>query len=264
METTQQFKSAETDSNMTPEVIGGLSLSEITTRFGTSGLALRTRLSLDQNGLWMVPGVPMAFDLAVELHGDQQRTNGVHLDHIFRNTVRVVDYFGFKDADMAIATLLHDGPEDQAQRLAGKEDNELSMQEIQSRAFDILEKRFGARATDLIRSVTNDQWSQDESVKNCQYLQHKSGIAWRNSYAFWISLADFIDNAVGNHYTVGPKQRKFDIKHLPLYSIFIAGVVRNCELVAPEVSKKAMLQLGRGYVRALARLNEVDSIAASA
>ena len=69
-----------------------------------------------------------------------------------------------------------------------------------------------------------------------------------------LKLADFIDNAVGNHATIGAKQCKLDEKYIDQYRTHMIGLFLPDSLIIGKERDQALQTLLLGHARALGRL----------
>ena len=184
--------------------------------------------------------VRKAIDLMFEAHLYQKRPDGsAHINHSLLVAKILVKKFDIIQPEAVIASLLHDGPEDQAGRilqLMGKEpvDDPQECIHIIANAFsadsniiqkhlsaltnpnyEILTKILKGKAIDpalqeqaenlmhLYRAVTYDQKKVSNfntaALKNALYLGHIVKISLGNRITFAIKLADIYCNAMHHH-----------------------------------------------------------------
>jgi hypothetical protein len=163
-----------------------------------------------------------ALQLALRLHGPQ----GVRLDnqpfvnHVMDVPLNLMRKLGIRNADSAIAAILHDIVEDQAAALVILENPERilpnSLGKLRDLALQAIERRFGRNARTLVDKLTNRDYDRMalklkakggryacmsvQKIKHRLYQKHviKLGEA-RDSCsqdAFAIKIADFMDNAL--------------------------------------------------------------------
>jgi len=86
------------------------------------------------------------------------------------------------------------------------------------------------------------------------YAKHTMDVVLKSPKGRVLKLADFVDNAAGNHATIGDKQRKLDEKYIEQYRIHMMGLFLPDSLIIGEERQKALRLLSKGHARALGRL----------
>ena len=128
-----------------------------------------------------------ALALAAGLHAGDRRQQEPYLNHLLRVAIRILSHYGVRDADVAIAGLLHDAVEDHAA--------ELSPDGSRAGALAVLARRFGQRVANLVEAVTNPEYEPGRD-RNQQYREHVAESLDRSPWARIIKVSDFTDNGV--------------------------------------------------------------------
>jgi hypothetical protein len=255
------FGPQKTDSkfNLTPDHVRGLSLSETEKSYGSLGLYTRLEYELEQNGLMNDIDVNLAMHLGLAMHGNDMRTNGHYTNHIMRVCLRILTKYNIKEPSIIAAALLHDSvedhPNDLIQVLGGSKDTLLP---IAPQALEAMRNSpLSGETVDIVDLLTCPPLNPDN--KQAEYLEYTEHIVYSSSAARVVKLSDFVDNAVGNHFTLGSKQQKLDKKYLPLYRIHKMGLLMPDSMVQGRARDEALKQLSKGQYRAMARIaiNEV-------
>lgn len=201
----------------TREVLATMPLHAITEVYGERGLRERFAYEIRDFAEPDRERLEAALDLAGTLHEGQRRVREPYVNHLLRVAIRIIHYYGVRDADVIVAALLHDSAEDQAERLAGVADTDLALAR--------LEELFGSRVAGLVESVTNPEYTTDRSEHE-QYREHVADSLERDPWARVIKVSDFTDNGVGVIHTTGPKVRSSATKYRPLIPVFRDLVTR--------------------------------------
>lgn len=240
---------------ITPEIVRGLSLGEITEKYGTLGLYTRTIDSLQRNGFGDNELVQLSLHLGLALHSNDERTSGHYTDHLMRVTLHLLDNFHIKDPNIIAAGPLHDvfedHPFDLAMTLTGEMASSIESARVIGRIA--LAKLTNQEVVDIIVSVTNPDIEPGEN-KQTAYSEHISNLVLQKPKARVLKLADFEDNAAGNHATIGDLQRKLDLKYIDQYRIHAMGLFLPDSLIIGPERQQALRVLTIGHARALARL----------
>lgn len=240
---------------ISPEEVRDLSLGALTEQYGTPGLYARTLDTLERTGLSNNELVQNSLHLGLALHADDLRTNGHYIDHLMRVTLRIIEDFGIKDENIIAAAPLHDSfedhPKDLTLALTGERvlDRQLAT-EIGKMA---LARVTNDDVVDIISSVTNPVIKPGEDKIEI-YSKHTEQLVLTNPRGRTLKLSDFLDNAAGNHATIGPKQHKLDQKYISQYRIHKIGLFLPDSLITGRHRLKALDLLERGHVRAIGRL----------
>jgi HD domain len=193
-------------------------LHAITEVYGEEGLRERFAHEISRFGEADRARLERALSLAAELHADQRRVREPYLNHLLRVTIRILHYYRVDDVDVLVAALLHDAAEDQAYKLAGRQDTEA--------ALDRLGELFGSRVRRLIAAVTNPEYTPDRHEHE-QYREHLAESLAREPWARVIKISDFTDNGVGVIHTTGPKVNSSARKYRPMVPLFRELIPRD-------------------------------------
>src|SRR6516164_7761395 len=93
-------------------------LHAITSTYGEAGLRDRFAAEI---ATWPEADrrrMERALDLAARLHAADRREREPYVNHLLRVAIRIMSYYGVRDADVVCAALLHDAVEDHAAELA--------------------------------------------------------------------------------------------------------------------------------------------------
>lgn len=173
-----------------------------------------------------------ALDFAAYAHRDDTRqTRGnmpraPYIEHPLRGALRLVRY-GVTNADVLIATVLHDTIEDHASDIAlsylnlitSERDARLAVQQL-------LVDEYGADVARLVFAVSNplaDRWLT-RAEKNQMYVAHVLAVTAAPD-VFLVKFTDFVDNALSLHHTLDTNQamvQRLATKYLPLLPAFSA------------------------------------------
>lgn len=246
---------AFTPEALTAEHVRGLPLHTVTDDYGTLGLMLRLDDTLAQNDLVEIPEVAWSVQFGLTLHANDTRTNGHYTDHLIRVTLRTIEHYGVTDPGIVAGCMLHDGPEDHAKQIVyiltkQKIDDETKARSL---SFELIDRYAGSETAELVEAVTNPLIKPGED-KLTVYRNHTEKLVDKSPKARVAKLSDFTDNAVGNHYTLGPKQIELDRKYLDLFQIHRAGLFMPDSLIIDSERDYALQQLAKGQARALARI----------
>lgn len=241
--------------SITPDHVRGLSLGRVTEEFGTIGLYARAvdtfeRYELADNNL-----VQLAFQLGLALHADDYRTNGHYTDHLMRVTLHMIEDFRITDPNLIAAGPLHDAfedhPRDLALALTGeKPDTREEAMQIGRQALAALTNE---EVVSIIESVTNPPVLEGQNKLDV-YTDHTFELVMKSQKGRVLKLADFIDNAGGNHATIGEKRRRLDEKYLRQYRIHKMGLFLPDSLITGKERQGALHMLSKGQMRALGRM----------
>lgn len=186
-----------------------------------------------------------AVSAAAFLHRNQTRGNRgslprtPYIEHSLRNTMRLIRW-GVTDAEILIATVLHDTIEDCSEDIVrhflGIDPADMTDVEMRRYVTEWMTDTFGARATGIVLAVTNPAFDKDATrkEKNAVYVAHvREAIAGRAD-VFLVKLSDFVDNACGlPHNNVAGNESfvaRLASKYLPLVAIFQAELATNIRI----------------------------------
>lgn len=241
--------------SITPDHVRGLSLGRVTEEFGTIGLYARTVDTFEQHGLDKNRLVQLAFHLGLALHADDYRTNGHYTDHLMRVTLHMIEDFGITDPNLIAAGPLHDSfedhPRDLVLALTGEKPD--TREEAMVIGRQVLAALTNEEVVAIIESVTNPPVLEGQNKLDV-YTDHTRELVRKYPKGRVLKLADFVDNAGGNHATVGAKQRKLDEKYLRQFRIHKMGLFLPDSLIVGEERQRALHMLSKGHMRALGRL----------
>jgi len=250
------FDNKEIDvSSITPEDVRGLSLGKLTEEFGTIGLYTRLIDTLEREGFNDNNLVQLSLQLGLALHANDERTNGHYTDHLMRVTLRMLEDFKIRDPNLIAAGPLHDvledHPRDLVLALTGEKPEKRSIARIIGR--DILSRMTNPEVAEIVSIVTNPDIESGQD-KVAVYSEHTTDIVINSPKGRVLKLADFGDNAAGNHATVGEKQHKLDEKYVEQYRIHMMGLFMPDSLIIGEERQMALRLLSKGHARTLGRL----------
>ncbi len=227
----------------------------VTEQYGTLGLYTRLQDTFERTGLHELPEVQWATQFGLMLHANQTRTNGHYTDHIMRVALRIVEHFEITDPAIVCGALLHDGvedhPKDTVLALTGQAIEDVG--QAREVALDLIATHTSDETAQIVTSVTNPLCG-DSGDKQAIYNVHTRKLILKEPKARVVKLSDFIDNAVGNHFTQGGKQQKLDLKYLSQYRWHRLGLFLPDSLITGEVRERVLHQLTEGHARTLARL----------
>lgn len=150
--------------------------------------------------------IEKALLLSIDIHQGQLRGHEPYIDHVLQVAIRIAKNMP-TFPDRIIAALFHDGPEDQAERLA-QLTIERQRETIRERAFRALEEMYGADVRRIVEGMTNletiDGLPADE--KNSRYAEHVI-TAIQDDDVLWTKLSDVYENAVKVHLNTNLKHR---------------------------------------------------------
>jgi len=246
---------------ITPDHVRGLSLGRVTEEFGTIGLYARMIDTLEQNGFGDNELVQLSLQLGLALHADDYRTNGHYSDHLMRVTLHMIEDFGIRDPNLIAAGPLHDVFEDHPRDLVLALTGEKP--EDRETAFKIGRNALAALTNEevvsIIEAVTNPIVQPGEDKLDA-YTDHTRQLVLFSQKGRVLKLADFHDNADGNHATIGDKQRRLDEKYIRQYRIHKLGLFLPNSLITGQYRREALHMLSKGHARVLGRLAIRDDI----
>ena len=243
---------------ITPESVRGLSLGKITEMYGTSGLIVRFFDTLESLGLNENKLIKDSFELAMLYHIDDKRTNGQqYINHPIRSTLHLIEDFQINDPEIISADLCHDLIEDHSRGLAVEEVGifkELDVYTARKIGKQVLASYTNDNVADIVMAVTN-QICDEKDKKLEVYTNNITDIMENKPKPAIVKLSDFIDNAVGNHATIGDLQNKLDVKYIQQYDIYLQYLLNPNSLLSDNAKETASLFLKEGYQRAMGRLS---------
>jgi hypothetical protein len=187
-------------------LLAGMPLHAITSVHGEAGLRERLMMEIAQFPPKDLNRAKDALALASRLHAADRRQREPYANHLLRVTIRILSHYRVADPDVACAALLHDAVEDHAADIAP---------DGRQAALAVLTERFGARAAQLIATVTNPRWEPGRDEHE-QYREHVLASLAASPWARVIKASDFTGNAMGIIHATGPKLPKLASKYGPL------------------------------------------------
>lgn len=241
--------------SITPDHVRGLSLGKVTEEFGTIGLYARTVDTLERNGFADNELVQLSLQLGLALHADDYRTNGHYTDHLMRVTLRMIEDFGIRDPNLIAAGPLHDSFEDHPRDLvfALTGEKPTNYEDARRIGREVLASLTNEEVVSIVEDVTNPQVPEGANKLDV-YTAHTRELVMHSPKGRVLKLSDFVDNAGGNHATVGDKQRKLDEKYIRQFRIHKMGLFLPSSLITGKERTEALHMLSKGHARALGRL----------
>ena len=99
-------------------LLAAMPLHAITALHGEAGLRERFAIEIASFPDGDRLRVERALELAARLHAGDRRQREPYVNHLLRVAIRIITYYGVRDADVICAALLHDAVEDHAEQLA--------------------------------------------------------------------------------------------------------------------------------------------------
>jgi hypothetical protein len=183
-----------------------------------------------------------ALDLASRLHAADRRDREPYVNHLLRVAIRIMSYYGVRDADVICAALLHDAVEDHPAELAG------SGQGDQQAALGVLAAEFGPRVAELVGAVTNPPFAPDRDEHE-QYREHVADSLRDSPWARVIKASDFTDNGVGLIHSTGPRLRRLASKYAPLVPVLRDLIARPDTPLDAAAKEHILAQIDRAADR---------------
>jgi hypothetical protein len=221
-------------------LLAAMPLHAITALHGETGL--RERFAIEIASLPSVDRLrcQQALELAARLHADDRRQREPYVNHLLRVTIRIITYYGVRDADVICAALLHDAVEDHAAELAAGGG--------QQEALAALAAQFGDRAAELVAAVTNPPREPGRD-RHEQYREHVAASLEASPWARVIKASDFTDNGVGLIHTTGPRLGRLADKYAPLVPVLADLIARSDTPLGDEAKGRILGQLDRARQR---------------
>jgi HD domain len=223
-------------------LLASMPLHAITSTYGEAGL--RERFAI-QIASWPEADrhrMERALDLAARLHAGDRREREPYVNHLLRVAIRIMSYYGVRDADVVCAALLHDAVEDHPAGLTGGRAD-------QPAALAALGAEFGPRVAELVGAVTNPPYAADRDQDE-QYREHVADSLRDNPWARVIKASDFTDNGVGLIHTVaGPRLHRLASKYAPLVPVLRDLIARPDTPLDAQAKEHILGQLDRAAER---------------
>lgn len=211
-----------------------------------------------------------AMSVLIEFHKDQNYTPEIpYTEHPLGIALQVFDAMKKKDAKTLIVALLHDTPEDQAEKVAAMgQESVLQYSRPQDAALAVLERMFGPEVEDALYRLTNDdfeetldlgedvqtgkivKWGPEYTEKyNALYRDHVVEMALASPRSALVKYFDFAANAYRIVTKLSqedmPKAQRIGKKYLPLFADYIK-LFQNADdelNIREDVRKKALQEL---------------------
>jgi hypothetical protein len=228
-----------------PRLIAAMPLHAITTTYGEEGLRERFGLEIASFPEAGRRQLEQALELAARLHAADRRQREPYVNHLLRVAIRIMTYYGVRDADVVCAALLHDAVEDHAAELAPGGG--------QTEALAALAAQFGPGVAELVAAVTNPEYATGRD-QHKQYREHVAESLERSPWARVIKASDFTDNGVGLIHTTGPRVTRLAGKYAPLVPVLRDLIARPDTPLNPAARERILNQLDRAEERFFAIL----------
>lgn len=230
-------------------LIATMPLHAITTTYGEEGLRERFATEIGSFPEADRRRLADALALATRLHAGDRREREPYLNHVLRVAIRILSHYGVRDADVAIAGLLHDTVEDHADGLAPGGDRRA--------ALAALAGRFGPRVAGLVGAVTNPDYDPDRD-RNEQYREHVAESLERSPWARVVKFSDFADNGAGLIHTSGPRVDRLAAKYAPVVPVLRDLISRPDTPLSEPARQRIRTQLDRAGERFAATLGRPE------
>lgn len=217
-------------------------------------LYARIMYELGRRGLSENEQILRALYDALDLHKDQQRTDGPYVNHIMKVGLGIMVDLQINDPDIIAAAFYHDSPEDHARRIIERLSPSRQTGDDRADAIAALYEKqyFSDRTTGTVARVTCPVF--DGPDKNERYYEYVVTEIMPDPPARVVKLSDFLRNAVENHNSKEPLRTRLDLKYLPLYDIHQAALYLPDSLVPEDVRADIHRRILEGKERALVRI----------
>jgi hypothetical protein len=222
-------------------LLATMPLHAITSTYGEAGLRSRFTAEIAPCAQADRRRMERALDLATRLHAADRRDREPYVNHLLRVAIRIMSYYGVRDADVICAALLHDAVEDHPEELAGRGAD-------QQAALAVLAGEFGPRVAELVGAVTNPPFAPDRDADE-QYREHVADSLEGCPWARVIKASDFTDNGVGLIHTTGPRLRRLADKYAPLVPVLRDLIARPDTPLDAAVKERILAQIDRAADR---------------
>ena len=223
-------------------LVTAMPLHAITSTYGEAGLRDRFAAEIASWPDADRHRMERALDLASRLHAADRRDREPYVNHLLRVAIRIMSYYGVRDADVICAALLHDAVEDHPAELAG------SGQGDQQAALGVLAAEFGPRVAELVGAVTNPPFAPDRDEHE-QYREHVADSLRDSPWARVIKASDFTDNGVGLIHSTGPRLRRLACKYAPLVPVLRDLIARPDTPLDAAAKEHILAQIDRAADR---------------
>jgi (p)ppGpp synthase/HD superfamily hydrolase len=222
-------------------LLATMPLHAITSAYGEAGLRERFTAEIAS---W--PGterrrMERALELAARLHAADRRDTEPYANHLLRVAIRIITYYGVRDADVVCAALLHDAVEDHPAELGGSPADH-------GAALATLAAQFGPRAAELVGAVTNPVYEPGRDAHE-QYREHVANSLAASPWARVIKASDFTDNGAGLMHTTGPRLHRLARKYAPLVPLLADLITRPDTPLDAAAKERILAQLDRAARR---------------
>ena len=233
-------------------LLAAMPLHAITALHGEAGLRERFAIEIASIPDGNRVRAEQALELAARLHAGDRRQREPYVNHLLRVAVRIITYYGVRDADVICAGLLHDAVEDHADELADGGG--------QQEALTALASQFGNRVAELVAAVTNPPHEAGRD-RHEQYREHVAAGLEANPWARVIKASDFTDNGVSLIHTTGPRLDRLASKYAPLVAVLAELISRSDTPLSDEAKDRILGQLDRARQRFAAITSAADPAA---
>ena len=231
-------------------LLGTMPLHAITSTYGEAGLRDRFAAEIASWPEADRRRMERALDLAARLHAADRRDREPYVNHLLRVAIRIMTYYGVRDADVVCAALLHDAVEDHPAELAG------GLADPDA-ALARLAAEFGPRVAELVGAVTNPTYAPDRDPDE-QYREHVADSLRGNPWARVIKASDFTDNGAGLMHTTGPRLHRLAGKYAPLVPVLADLIARPDTPLDAAAKERILAQLDRAADRFAAVRGDTD------
>ena len=221
-------------------LLATMPLHAITSTYGEAGLRQRFGAEISSFPAAGRERLERALALATRVHAADRRQREPYLNHLLRVAIRIIAYYGVRDADVICAALLHDAVEDHP--------GELAPGGGQQAALAALAGQFGPRVAELVGAVTNPE-PEPGVDRYQQYREHVADALAASPWARVIKASDFTDNGVGLIHTTGPALERLAGKYEPVVPVLRELVTRPDTPLSEEAKARILHQLDQAAER---------------
>ena len=229
-------------------LLTAMPLHAITSTYGEAGLRDRFAAEIASWPDADRHRMERALDLAARLHAADRRDREPYVNHLLRVAIRIMSYYGVRDADVICAALLHDAVEDHASELTGPAPGRDDARASQQAALGVLAAEFGPRVAELVGAVTNPPFAPDRDEYE-QYREHVADSLRDCPWARVIKASDFTDNGVGLIHSTGPRLRRLAGKYAPLVPVLRDLIARPDTPLDAAAKEHILAQIDRAAER---------------